>query len=135
MPKGQPAVTRPEGIATVGVVLHLADVAADAVLTVDCRRRTEDGQSAAEGRAGRQDEQTLGGAAAVRLVTTATPVATDKTEDDFPAAAYGPDGTLWVAYIAYRVRDDSRRIEQKPSRSSRRTSRRSTRRSSPTSCS
>src|SRR5262249_46231384 len=34
------------------------------------------------------------------------------TEDDFPAAAYGPDGTLWVAYISYTVRDESRRIEQ-----------------------
>ena len=34
-PKGMPAVTRQEGIATVGVVLHLADVAADAVLTVE----------------------------------------------------------------------------------------------------
>ena len=52
------------------------------------------------------------GAAAVRLVTTAVPLADDKTEDDFPAAAYGPDGTLWVAYIAYTDRDDSRRIEQ-----------------------
>ena len=47
----------------------------------------------------------------MRLVTTAVPLADDKTEDDFPAAAYGPDGTLWVAYIAYKDRDDSRRIE------------------------
>src|SRR5262249_4762624 len=35
-----------------------------------------------------------------------------KTEDDFPAAAYGPDGTLWVAYISYHVKDERRRIEQ-----------------------
>ena len=47
-------------------------------------------------------------------MTTATPVATGKTEDDFPAACYGPDGTLWVAYVAYHVRDEDRRIEQKP---------------------
>ena len=56
----------------------------------------------------------LDGSAVVRLVTTATPVATGQTEDDFPAACYGPDGTLWVAYIGYHVRDDDRRIEQKP---------------------
>src|SRR5215467_428602 len=47
----------------------------------------------------------------VRLVTTATPVLTEKTEDDFPAACYGPDGTLWVAYISYTVKEESRRIE------------------------
>jgi hypothetical protein len=54
------------------------------------------------------------GTAVVRLVTTATPVVTAKTEDDFPAAAYGPDGTLWLAYISYTVRDETRRIEQPP---------------------
>src|SRR5262249_46158643 len=48
---------------------------------------------------------------AVRLVSTATPVVTDKTEDDFPAACYGPDGTLWVAWIAYQVKEESRRVE------------------------
>src|SRR5262249_17787064 len=44
----------------------------------------------------------------------ALPVATGKTEDDFPAACYGPDGTLWVAWVGYHVKDESRRIEQKP---------------------
>ena len=55
----------------------------------------------------------MGGRGRVRLVTTATPLTSGKTEDDFPAAAYGPDGTLWVAYISYHLRDESRRIEQK----------------------
>ena len=36
-----PAVIQQEGIATVGVVLHLADVAADAVLTVDSPEKDE----------------------------------------------------------------------------------------------
>src|SRR5262249_6719205 len=51
------------------------------------------------------------GRAVVRLVTTATPVTAGKTEDDFPAACYGPDGTLWVAYISYTVKEENRRIE------------------------
>src|SRR5213078_511590 len=51
------------------------------------------------------------GRAVVRLITTAAPVETGKTEDDFPAACYGPDGTLWVAYISYTVKEESRRIE------------------------
>src|SRR5439155_8194985 len=59
-------------------------------------------------------KQLWGGAAAVRRISTATPVVTAKTEDDFPAAAYGPDGTLWLAYISYTVRDESRRIEPPP---------------------
>src|SRR5262249_21574383 len=54
------------------------------------------------------------GAGVVRLVSTAALVNDAKTEDDFPAAAHGPDGTLWVAYNSYTVRDESRRIEQPP---------------------
>ena len=108
-----PAVTRQEGIATVGVVLHLADVAADAVLTVDSpeKEQGEGGGPAARTCWPASTVPLWDGAAAVRLVTTAVPLTDDKTEDDFPAAAYGPDGTLWVAYIAYTDRDDSRRIE------------------------
>ena len=111
-PKGQPAVTRQEGIATVGVVLHLTDVAADAVLTIDSPDKDKPKVEVPlkDVLAGKT-VPLWDGAAAVRLVTTAVPLADDKTEDDFPAAAYGPDGTLWVAYIAYKDRDDSRRIE------------------------
>ena len=111
-PKGMPAVIRQEGIATVGVVLHLADVAADAVLTLDPldQNKAKAAVPLKDVLAGKK-VPVWDGAAAVRLVTTAVPLADDKTEDDFPAAAYGPDGTLWVAYIAYKDRDDSRRIE------------------------
>src|SRR5262249_19581412 len=52
----------------------------------------------------------------VRRISTATPIAVGETEDDFPAAAYGPDGTLWVAYISYHLKDKTRRIEQHPFR-------------------
>ncbi len=112
VPKGQPAVVKQEGIATVGVVLHLADATADAVLTV---QPAEKGKPAVEVPlkdvlAGKT-VPLWDGAAVVRLVTTAVPLTDDKTEDDFPAAAYGPDGTLWVVYIAYKDRHEDRRIE------------------------
>jgi hypothetical protein len=113
VPPRNPAVSRMEGIATVGVVLHLADVAGDATLSLTPRE--PGGENAVvrlhEVLAGRP-QPAWGGKAVVRLVTTATPLTTGATEDDFPAAAYGPDGTPWVAYISYRVRDEGRRIEQ-----------------------
>jgi hypothetical protein len=115
VPKNQPAVAKTEGIDPVGVVLHLADLKDDAELIVE---RTGDEKE--KGKVSLKDVLSgkavtiLEGGARVRLVTTAMPVATGKTEDDFPAACYGPDGTLWVAYVAYHVRDDDRRSEQKP---------------------
>ncbi|HMC64047.1 MAG TPA: hypothetical protein VKI65_03840, partial [Gemmataceae bacterium] len=51
------------------------------------------------------------GAAVVRRISAAMPVVTAKTEDDFPAVCYGPDGTLWLAYISYTVKEERRRIE------------------------
>jgi hypothetical protein len=116
LPKGNPALARTEGIATIGVVLHLADVRADAKLTIDPRPESKDKPAAVplkEVLAGKR-VPLWDGAAVVRLVSTATPVVTAKTEDDFPAACYGPDGTLWLAYISYTVKEDSRRIEAPP---------------------
>jgi hypothetical protein len=114
VPPNNPAVIKMEPIATVGVVLHLADVKADATLTVEpipteLPKATVKLQEVLSGK-----PQTLwDGAAVVRLVSTATLVSDAQTEDDFPAAAYGPDGTLWVAYTSYTLRDETRRIEQK----------------------
>src|SRR5262245_820004 len=117
VPKKSPAVSKMEPIATVGVVLHLADVKDNATLTVELKAGAKDGRvkqtvALAEVLKGRA-HPLWGGAAAVRLISTATPAVSGKTEDDYPAAAYGPDGTLWLAYVSYTVRDDSRRIEQK----------------------
>jgi hypothetical protein len=114
VPPRNPAVARMEPIATVGVVLHLSDILADATLTVEPSKEGVDKASIAlkDVLAGRTQEL-WDGKGRVRLVTTATAFNTGTTEDDFPAAAYGPDGTLWVAYISYRVRDESRCIEQK----------------------
>jgi hypothetical protein len=115
VPPKNPAVSKMEPIATVGVVLHLADVKKDAALTITLKEGEKEKQTVrlADVLKGRT-QRLWGGAAALRLVSTATPVVTANTEDDYPAAAYGPDGTLWLAYVSYTLRDDSRRIEQKP---------------------
>ena len=44
----------------------------------------------------------LNGAAAVERMPAEFPLTWPTTEDDFPAAAAGPAGTVWVAYVAYR---------------------------------
>ncbi len=114
VPPRNPAVARMEGIATVGVVLHLEDFQDDARLTITTAHEgAEKTEVKLKDVLAGHAQELWGGKARVRLVTTATPLTSGKTEDDFPAAAYGPDGTLWVAYISYKLRDESRRIEQK----------------------
>ncbi len=114
-PPNQPAAMAREPFATVGVVLHLSDVQPDATLSLTVKERNIDNEKVPlkDVMAGKK-HRIQEGRAVVRLVTTATPVETGKTEDDFPAACYAPDGTLWVAYISYTVKDESRRIEAPP---------------------
>ena len=112
VPKGQPAVARQAGIDTVGIVIHLLDLQDEVTLAVDVQGKS-DKTSLTKVIQGER-VPILDGKAVVRLISTATPIETGKTEDDFPAAAYGPDGTLWVAYISYHLKDENRRIEQKP---------------------
>ncbi|HEV3146026.1 MAG TPA: hypothetical protein VGZ47_19220, partial [Gemmataceae bacterium] len=115
VPQNQPAVAKMEGIATVGVVLHLADVAADAKLNIETTGEEKSkSQVSVKDLLSGKPQPIAGGKGVVRLISTATPVVKAKTEDDFPAACYGPDGTLWVAWIGYHVQDETRRIEQKP---------------------
>jgi hypothetical protein len=107
-----PALAWSRRMATVGVVLHLADVQPDATLTLEA----PDDKSA---KAVVSIKDVLAGApkvlwngqAVVRRVSTSLPVVTAKTEDDFPAAAYGPDGMLWLAYISYTVKEERRRFQ------------------------
>lgn len=111
--KANPALAAMEGMASVGVVLHLADVKADASIVITAGETAQPVTlPLAEILAGKP-ASIWNGAGVVRLVTTAQPVAKSKTEDDFPAAAYGPDGTLWVAYIGYTLKEEDRRIESK----------------------
>ena len=114
VPPKQPQITKLEPIATVGIVLHLADVQGDATLTIEPKdanlaKATVPLKDVLAGKS----QSLWNGGAVVRLISTATLINDARTEDDFPAAAYGPDGTLWVAYTSYTVRDDTRRIEQK----------------------
>lgn len=114
VPPFNPAVAAREGIATVGVVLHLRDIQDDASLTITTSREgAEKAEVKLKDVLAGHTQELWDGKARVRLITTATQLTSGKTEDDFPAAAYGPDGTLWVAYISYKVRDEGRRIEQK----------------------
>src|SRR5579885_1474380 len=80
VPRGQPAVARTEGIDTVGVVLHLADLKDDAELSVEMKN-AEQGQAkvALKDVLSGKPVPVLDGKARVRLLTTATPVATGKT--------------------------------------------------------
>src|SRR5438309_1024721 len=82
-------------VAFAALTLELKDQSKEVVLLRDLLR----GQS----------QRLKDGAVDVRMVSTATAVVTDKTEDDFPAAAYGPDGTLWLAYISYTLKDEHQR--------------------------
>ncbi len=111
--KGVPAVTKLEPIASVGVVLHLEDVTPDAKISVTLKSGEKAEVALAEVVAGKNALLWKDGAVA-RLVTAAAPIATSKAEEDHPAACHGPDGTLWIAYIAYAHREPNRRIETVP---------------------
>ena len=114
VPPKNPAVSKMEPIATVGIVLHLSDVQPDATLTIEPKEKElAEAKVKLEDVIGGKAQTLWDGGAVVRLISTANLVHESKTEDDFPAAAYGPDGTLWVAYTSYTDRVDERRIEQK----------------------
>jgi hypothetical protein len=111
VPKNNPGIAAMEGMMRVGVVLHLAALKPDATLTITAGDGHPESVVPVKDVLTGQPKLLWDGAAAVRLISTATPVVTADTEDDFPAACYGPDGTLWVAYISYTVKEDNRRIE------------------------
>jgi hypothetical protein len=110
VPKNNAALAATEGIVAVGVVLHLADAQPDAKLSITAGGHEQTDVAIKDLLSG-QSKRLWDGAAVVRRISTATPVVTGETEDDFPAACYDPDGALWVAYISYTVKEESRRIE------------------------
>ncbi len=93
--------------ATVGVVMHLTDV--EPTATVSLEVLGEKAMVPLLDVVAGKSLPLWDGKAVLRRVSTATPLVTAKTEDDFPAAAYGPDGTLWVAYISYTLKEERRR--------------------------
>jgi hypothetical protein len=101
-PPRRPDLAKADKIATVGIVVHLTTVRPGAELIVhphsaDLKNEIVPLEDVLEGKS----YPFWNGNAVVRRVSAATQVNEAGTEDDFPAAAHGPDGTLWVAYISY----------------------------------
>jgi hypothetical protein len=110
MPKAVQIIMEPT--ATIGVVYHLADIKPDATLSLSVKEQEIDNVKVPLKELLAGKIHALGnGRMAIRLISSTVPVYTGPTEDDFPAACYAPDGTLWLAWIAYHVKDDSCRIE------------------------
>ena len=49
-----------------------------------------------------QPQKYLNGLITAKKLYAATRVVASPTENDYPSAARGPDGTIWVAYVAYQ---------------------------------
>ncbi len=114
MPPSSPALNKLEKIATVGVVFHLQDVQANASIEVQFDSHEPKSEKLDIAPILQGKTITLAnGDARLQLISTATPVETNRaTENDYPAAAYAPDGSLWVAYISYAIQDENRRQSQ-----------------------
>ena len=60
----------------------------------------------------------LNGSASAERVAAGFHATEGETEDDFPAAALGRDGTVWVAYVSYRYGQPripyTERLQQQP---------------------
>jgi hypothetical protein len=115
LPPRRPDLKLREPVDSVGVIFHIADIFPGAELTLSPRRPDVQPVTVSldEVLAGRP--QTIwDGNAVVRRVTATVAVTGSNTDDDFPAAAYGPDGTIWLAYIAYALKDENRRTEAQP---------------------
>ncbi|MER3415217.1 MAG: hypothetical protein C4297_03265 [Gemmataceae bacterium] len=110
VPARQPPLARTEGIQPTGVVLHLADVTDAARLTV--RAAGMEATVPLEPLRRGQAVKLWNGRAQVRRLSTTEAIASGASEEDHPAACYGPDGTLWVAWIAYRLKVPERKVRQ-----------------------
>lgn len=111
-PRNNPVLNRLLGMSAVGVVFHLEAIHDDATLTVQAGTDQPTVTVTLRKVLSGQPQPIYDGLGVVRLVSTALPLVTQSTEDDFPAACYTPDGSLWVAWQAYRLRDEQRRIRQ-----------------------
>ncbi len=97
-----------------GVLVSFADVTGDSRVTVKTAQGDFD-FAFSEIPYGHVLEK-LDGAVEVERTGTARQLTTGRTDDDYPAAAVAPDGTIYVAYISYmpgRNRDDYNRLEAK----------------------
>jgi hypothetical protein len=112
LPPRNPALNAIEGVSTVGVVYHLSDVKPEAVLKLTVPdQEIKDLEVPLKDVLDGKPTPVAQGRVLVRPITSTTALTKDAAENDFPAAAYGPDGTLWVAYIAYHLKDQNRRVQ------------------------
>jgi hypothetical protein len=105
---GNKAAVRPGGVVSVGVVLKLQNASPNTVLTVSAQGREKATVPMHDVLTGKT-VSLWDGNVRVRRLSTAQPLAAITTEDDFPAATWAPDGTLWVAYISYTLKEERRR--------------------------
>ena len=90
-----------QAAAQVAPLLHVTlDAPADAVVTVSTSRGNFDVKPADVARG--QAVTFLDDLATVRREDAAVRLTGPNTEDDFPAMAKGPDGTVWLVNVAYR---------------------------------
>jgi hypothetical protein len=109
-PKGMPAIGKMERIATVGVVMHLEDVAKDGSVQIELTSGDKATVPLGDILAGKT-VPLWNGEAVARLASTTLQITDSPGEDDFPAAAHGPNGSLWLVFNRYTLRDAERRIE------------------------
>jgi hypothetical protein len=97
--KGNAAAAADGPIADNGVVLHLADVTEDSVVSVT----TPQGKFSfklAHIPYGEIREE-LGGAVDIERTAASRALTKTRTDDDFPAVAVAPDGTSYVAHVSF----------------------------------
>ncbi|MBI2948362.1 MAG: hypothetical protein HYY23_12015 [Verrucomicrobia bacterium] len=82
-----------------GVILNLADVTEDSTVSVTTPKGKFRFQLREIPYAKVLDE--LDGAVDIERCAAAAPLTTQRTDDDFPAATLGADGTLFVAYVSF----------------------------------
>jgi len=105
-------VKKMEGVGPVGVVMHLADIKDDAVLTVQAGAENNPKKFPEES-VGRRNRPVVGRTALVRRVSTATPVATGPTENDHPPPTAPMEHCGWHTPV---TRCATRSARSKPSR-------------------
>ena len=111
-PKGMPAISKVEPIASVGVVFHVSEIKDDAQVAIALKAGGDKAKVSLKDLQAGKTVSLWGGLATMRMASSAVRLAENpRASDDFPAAAYGPDGTLWVAYIRYHETEPERRIE------------------------
>lgn len=108
MPSVLPSVSRgdtPGDAASIGLVFHVEDVRPGATLSIrPLAQELEAVELPLAEILDGQPRRLWDGRGYARRTTVTAPLFPGPTQDDFPAAAYAPDGTLWLAFVRYALR-------------------------------